>query len=638
MPSEDIVTIDVDLDDVFDYDDLTSVGRVYQCGINGVGYMLADTPEQPAYRKQLIPLDPERLATSDTPFSQAIERYNFGTLADGTAGAGQKWLNRDSSTSTAFYSSEGVDPFTTPGEITLLNTASTEEVDDTYSGLLLTVVGRSLYVLTDTKDLTRVDAPGGSAASEIEINSGAGTVTSLTSDGQYWYAADGANIYRGTTSGGVSAWSAQDASKVLWAGGRICAAVISSGSTPNRFTTLNDSGAEERSSGHITFPVGSTIHLGGETAGHVYFGAENGNVGSVWAWPMGLNDSGNHHYPFEALELPSGMVPTAVGVGGGFVWVRAHRPEGTSKGQTVIYQCVPDQNGSLIANFVAELAPVGTTADHSVGDFASNGDFMYFSWKTMSNSKAGVGAVYLPTGGYAEWYEAGADGDVASIDVWQGLPVMAVRGQGVYRVDTAAYVTTSNIVTSVIDGASSLDKIWDDVTVVHDPLPSGGSVQVHYSLDKGGSWVDLGSSASAGTKNKTFSINKVGKTLMLKATIALSSGSTAPKLSIMQARFHPIGLKDELIQLTIDCGDQLKGLNGHPLPENGYGAGAKRANTLESLVQQRVKFQDIDWHIQGSSLVYDCESVDIGATILYDPQTSGQKIRLLATLTLRKAS
>ena len=55
-PAEDIVVIDVDIDDVFDYDDLESVGNIYQVGINGVGYMLADSPQEPAYRKQVVPL------------------------------------------------------------------------------------------------------------------------------------------------------------------------------------------------------------------------------------------------------------------------------------------------------------------------------------------------------------------------------------------------------------------------------------------------------------------------------------------------------------------------------------------------------------------------------------------------------
>ena len=638
-PSEDIVVIDVDLDDVFDYDDLESVGNIYQVGINGVGYMLADSPQEPAYRKQAVPLDPQRLATTNTPFSEAIERYSFASLSDATGGAGQRWLNRTTSDGTMFYSSEGVDPFTTDGEITLLNTASTEEVDNTYASARSTVVGTVLYTQTAASALKHVSTPGGSeTALSITDGSGAVTITDLASDGQYWYAATGSAVLRGTTSDPGANWSTVDCYKVKWAGGRICAAAKSSGSTPNVFTTLNQSGAEERTNGHITFPVGSTVHLGGEAAGFIYFGVESGSDGAIWGWDMSLNDSGGQRYPFQALELPSGLVPTAVDTAGGFVFVRAYRPEGASKGQTLLLQCAPNQNGALVATVVAELAPVGTSANHKVGGFATSGDFLYFSWKTMSNSKAGVGAVYLPTGGYAKWYETGADGDIETINIWQGLPVMTVQGQGVYRVDTSSYVTSGNIVTSIADGGSALDKVFDEAVVVADPVPANGSIQVHYSLDNQGSWVDAGTLNSAGVKSKTFDIAKTGKTISLKATLALSSGSTAPKLSILQAMYHPIGLKDEIVQFVIDCGDQLTGLNGAPLAENGNGAGATRARTLTNLVQQRVKFQDIDWHLVGGSSVYDCESVEIGANMIYSSSTSTQQLRLLATMTLRKAS
>ena len=239
-PAEDIVVIDVDIDDVYDYDDLESVGNIYQVGINGVGYMLADAPNEPAYRKQVVPLDPDRLATTSTPFSEAIERYSFASLSDATGGAGQRWLNRATSDGTMFYSSEGVDPFTTEGEITLLNTASTEEVDNTYASARSTVVGTVLYTQTGASALKHVSTPGGTeTALSITDGSGAVTITDLTSDGQYWYAATGSAVLRGTTSDPGANWSTVDCYKVKWAGGRICAASKSSGSTPNVLSLIH---------------------------------------------------------------------------------------------------------------------------------------------------------------------------------------------------------------------------------------------------------------------------------------------------------------------------------------------------------------------------------------------------------------
>lgn len=630
--AEDVVTVDVDLADVYDYPVESSVGTLYQIGINGVGYMLADNPAgEHRYLKQTLPLDPTRLATSDTPFSEAIERYSFASSDSWDAGSGQRYLHRDASTASAYYSSSGLDPFTKPGRISLLNATILEEAE-TYAAAKLVTVGTTLYYLSAAAELSYITTPGGSP-STVAV-SGAGTIKDLATDGQRWYACDGSNVYRGTTSS--ASFSTQDAYEVEWAGGRICAAVASAGSTPNRFTTLNDSGAEERSGGHLTLPAGTTITLGGSTAGHVYFGAYAGNSGSVYAWPLGLDVNAALHYPFEALELPKGLVPTSVAVGGGYVWVRAHRPEGTSKGQAVILQCAVSESGALIASTAVEIVPAGGSVDHAVGGFAAHGDLALFGWKTIGTN-AGVGAVSLISGGWAKYWEAGADGDVPSIDIWQGLPVWIVKGSGVWRVNTAAYATAGEFVASTADGGSGLDKIWDTITVVTDPLGAGESVTVTVSTNDGGSFTAPtgGVMSTAGTTTHTTTVGKKAKAVAVKAALA-GNGTSDCAMSFLSTRYHPLGLADTLVQVPIDCGDNLTALTGAPLLDNGPGNGAARARTLQSLVQSRVKFQDVDYHYTTTSEIYEVESCDISATLIYDPTQGGQAIRMVATLTMRK--
>ena len=110
MPAEDVLTLDVEYVDVHAFADNTAVGHRYQVGINGVGYMLADHPEKgDEYRRQVIPLDPQRLATSDTPFSEAIERYSFAAADTWESGSGQRYLHRGSSTAAAYHESTGLD-------------------------------------------------------------------------------------------------------------------------------------------------------------------------------------------------------------------------------------------------------------------------------------------------------------------------------------------------------------------------------------------------------------------------------------------------------------------------------------------------------------------------------------------------
>ena len=105
---------------------LSTVGTVYDIAIDGTGYILAETAEGEGYEKTTIPLIPDRLATGDTPFDQAVERYSFGSGDSWVGGQGQTFLNRQDSDSTMFLSSEGLDPFSEPGSIKLL--PSTPEI------------------------------------------------------------------------------------------------------------------------------------------------------------------------------------------------------------------------------------------------------------------------------------------------------------------------------------------------------------------------------------------------------------------------------------------------------------------------------------------------------------------------------
>ena len=155
MAGEEVLTVDVEYIDVHEFADETRVGHLYEVGINGTGYMLANNPaEGIEYRRQTVPLDPDRLATGDTPFSEAIERYSFAAADTWETGAGQKYLHRSQSTASAFRSSVGLDPFTEEGIIKLLP-VTVEEEADTYAAMKMVVVGRNLYYLSDVRTLKK---------------------------------------------------------------------------------------------------------------------------------------------------------------------------------------------------------------------------------------------------------------------------------------------------------------------------------------------------------------------------------------------------------------------------------------------------------------------------------------------------
>src|SRR5690606_34973645 len=125
-------------------------------------------------------------------------------------------------------------------------------------------------------------------------------------DGRYWYACDGTGIWRGTTAAdpGSTAWSDEDVVRMTWAGHRICAAVIDTGSsTANVFKTIKDDGSEEDNL--LTLPPGYDIRSITSGGGYVYFSVVAGNVGSIYAWRIGDSQQA----PFVVWELPAGEVP-----------------------------------------------------------------------------------------------------------------------------------------------------------------------------------------------------------------------------------------------------------------------------------------------------------------------------------------
>ncbi|MDP7219607.1 MAG: hypothetical protein QF565_09035 [Arenicellales bacterium] len=633
---------------------LSTVGTVYDIAIDGTGYILAETAEGEGYEKTTIPLIPDRLATGDTPFDQAVERYSFGSGDSWVGGQGQTFLNRQDSDSTMFLSSEGLDPFSEPGSIKLLP-STPEMFNTTFATPRLVVVGTTLYVQTAADQLTHftdVGTPGAGTAIDHEHGGAAVTITDLTTDGQYWYAACGTKgILRGTTSAITTQWDAAVAHTISYAAGRICAGVIANSSTtPNRFTTYSiggagDTGTEERSGGHLTLGKGWTVGSFAEANGHIYFCAHKGNRGMVYAWPLGLDSSGNTQYPFVAWDMPPGLSPREVFAAGGSIFVRAYRQSTGSTGTAYIYRGVPDpQTGALTPFFITELADKATTDDHVVGEFTARDNQVFWGWKKMtSGDKTGLGCYDLETGGYVKFFESddATAGDVYGADVWQGRVVYSVGGTGVKKESTTAFLKDGTLIGSRIDGGSALAKGWDEIIVLTTPMgaavgPDICAVTPYVSTNEGTDYTTLSTLDTETGTSQSTRLSSSSRSLQYKIVFE-GSGASTTTLNFVQVKYHAIGLRDTVVSIVVDCGDSVRGLNGHPLPENAPGAGTLRARTLAALTQRRVNYQDIDWPITKAAEVYEVLQVQTRALGVYDRSQALKRHRLLATVVLRKA-
>jgi hypothetical protein len=582
--------------------------------------------EDPKHQRGSLPLFPDRLATTDTPFAQSINRYSFASNDAFDGGEGQNFLHRPSSDVKAFKDGTSIDPFD-PGRLRV-GPSVAQERDTGYANPLLTVVDDTIYVLAGTDELDYAAALSTwSTLASITDTTGAVTISDLTSDGVFWYAATGRSVIRGTTTDPAADWSAQDAVSVQYAAGRIMAAVkAGSSSTPNRLTTLTDVGAEELTNGHVTFPEGHSVLLGGVAQGQYFFADSAGTSGSVYSWRLGVDESGNYHIPISVWTLPAGSTPIAIGVAGGMVWVQAK--EGGSD-DLILYQGVPSDRGQLVVLKNAELAGGGDAPRGTIIEWFERA---LMTWPDIGTGP-GLGAVGLASGGFVNWVDSGvAADDTHDLGVWLGQPVFTdSNGKVFVLADTRA--TTGWVTTSVADGGSSLDKVWDEVTMLFEPLSTGESIDVEISQDGGDSYISLGSVTGAGTTYFSWALGVSSRSLSVKIILNGASG-TAPVVTLVQSRYHPLGLADGVLVLPVVCADQQRGLNGSALPENHKGRASETARELEALAQTRVRVQDIDWPYTGVAETYEVQN--IGTTLTWVQNKGKPQLQGVCVLTLLK--
>lgn len=627
------ITITTDLSNPANiYTELNTVGTRYECGINGDGFMLWDrtiTDPELVYRRQTVPLDPQKFATNETPFSEAIERYYFLSFTDFSSGAGQRRFNRESSVPNRFWDSDGVNPFE-QNQLTLLHEVT--RTASTHTDQRFVVVGTDIYIQTGAKQITKYSTVGGSGTA-FSI-AAATTIVDLTTDGTYWYAAAGAaGIFRNNSAADPgAAWSAQRAFIIGWQAQRICAGVDSTGSgtVPNRFTTLNSGGTEEVGSGRLTFNTNQTITNFTGGSGYVWFGVYAGNTGSVYRWDLTVAT------PVEALPMPTSQAVRQVYWYQGQILVRAEDRSSSTVAKALIYRCPVSDTGTVSLFLLVELDDA--LVDHGPGVFASDDRFVFFTWMKIDGTNAGIGCIDLSSGGYSKWHKGIANDDVRAIGLWQNRLAFCVDGSGLYVEDPTTYLATGYIETSISDSASTLDKVYDYITIACEPIDTSESIDIAYTFESGTSYTTFAAASimSSGTRKKKTAFALKASSIGVKVTLN-GGGTTTPTLQLVQLQLHPVGLADTIWQLPVNCMDELSDMNG-TLISAGPNSGADRARQLEALVQSRILWQDIDYQATTDAKVVEVVQADVRSVHMNNPHTGTTAIGQVCVLMLRQAA
>lgn len=633
------------------YTPLTSVGRLYEVGINGVGYMLAgdsDLEQQYRYQRATIPLDPPRLATTDTPFSENVERYAFAAFADWRGGRGQKRRSVVDAEPSRFHDSSGVDVFSRDG-LKLVNAAT--RIVDLSAGLeevrALAVIGDRLYYTRDNS-LWYLDAPDGLSTT---IGTLAVTPVGFVAGGGYWYATgDTTAIYRGTTS--IASW-VTFASKYMgplgWGGGRLLAAYGTASGVYRTFTTLTDAGAEEVPGGRLTLPDGWSVQSYASGLGYVFIAANAAGGGDAWrsaiyAWDL------TTYTPYVVCEFEGeAIIDIAYHQNQLLIRTRQQQPDGLAS-LRIFRGVIEESTGAITPFVVADIGGADPAVDYATArqpTFCIAGPLAHFAWpnagaasEAVATGTDGIGALDLEGSGVARWWPGGtvadSDHDMCGPIMWQGRPTWGIAGDGLYRAADGTYQTTGWVRNSLIDGGSALDKIWDRVRLQAEVLPANTTVTVKYSDDSYATVTAVAAAALAATG--TESVGDLGfgaKSVGLELTLT-STGAATPVLQLAQLQFHSAGLADEVLVLPVVCADQMKGLAGAPLDDTGPGTGAARVRTLQALAQSVVQVQDVDWHLTGDVDEFQVERVDVVKKSLRHSAQGEVQLHHVAVVQLRR--
>lgn len=616
----------------------SEVGKRFEVAINDVGYMLADLGDD-EYRRVTSRLEPERFADGATPFSETFDRYSFFNSSEWRGGAGQKFLNRQSSDASSYWDSQGVDPFNEDQRLQLL-----PDVDQkgTVGGTNpMAVAGQEyLCILTSGGFLWQYTLSGDTPTQGNFV--GAGSTMDLTMANGYCYYAQSTQLTQvelGTTS--TSAVSFLDVHRVDWIGDRFAVIYRDSATNTWIFSSLDKDGTEEIGGGLLTLPGADNAdeslaktRIGGVSHGinYVWFStwSQDGDEAHIYVWNIDTTLS-----PYIAMQMPSGEIPLDVFFYQNGLYIYS---VGINSGGVKIYRCIVNGDGTLTPFVITteeQAGEIPTSLLYSGKKFAADGRKLFFAWNGMEASgKGGFGVIDLATGGYAKRGNPNVTGETQSVYVWGGRPGCSINNsQGFYLEHSTDKRATGWLRTSIADADSALDKRWTNVSWDADVDDANHTLTLAYTTDGGVSYTN----AVTATTNDTGVADLGVESPSLGIQITLASSSGSPTVRVVSTKFHPLGITDELLVLPIDCSDQVEGLNGADL---GYlpDSGRERARTLTDMQGNYVTVQDIDWPETNQTYDYELLQVDVKRMRgTRDPSTASYRTMQVAVCTMRRA-
>lgn len=452
-------------------------------------------------------------------------------------GAGQERSDTADAEPYRFNTSKGVDVWTN-GTLSLLKD-TTQILSDAAATLQSIVAETRLYVASggDVTYYTSLAASPVSCTAEP-----GGDVGSMTSDGyNVWASFAGSGIHYTNTSTGVfsSYISGSDTfTKIKYIKGRLMAAA---GNTIYNFIS-----AGSPASGSL-FPHGNPQFrwvgfAGGQN--HIYAAGFAGQTSLIYKTTI-KTDATALDAPTVAAELPEGEVVTALDSYLGYVLI------GTTTGFRFASS---DTNGNLVVGPLIEIGQVDA--------FASQGRFVWFSYKNIDATSTGIGRMDVSTQistnqpAWASDLMVTAQGAVPSISLYGTRPVFTVTGSGVYCEHATNLVASGTLETGlyrwgVID--QKLVPKWDMHTEA-----LAGTVVLSANPDLTG-YATVGTASIPG--ESSFSFNGSESYLYdveVKLTLTRAANNiSGPSVNHWMGRAYVAPLRSEIFSVPVLLHKQL---------------------------------------------------------------------------------
>ena len=451
-------------------------------------------------------------------------------------GAGQKHSDTADAEPYRFNTSKGINVWTN-GNLSLLKD-TTRILEDSAATLKSIVAGTRLYVASGgaVTFYTSLTASPTDCTSEP-----GGNVGSMTSDGfNVWaaFAGHGIHVTNTSTAAFSSYITGSDTfTEIKYTKGRLMAAA---GPTIYNFITSGGPGAGLFTHGNSNWSwVG---FAGGQN--HIYAAGYSGQTSLIYKTTI-KTDGTALDAPTVAAELPEGEIVTALDSYLGYVLI------GTTTGFRFASS---DTNGNLV---VGPLIEVG-----QVDAFASQGEFVWFSYKNLDATSTGIGRMNISTQistnqpAWASDLMVTAQGAVPSISMYGTRPVFTVTGSGVYCEHATNLVASGTLETGlyrwgVID--QKLVPKWDMHTEA-----LAGTVVLSANPNLEG-YTTIGTASVAGESN--FSFNGSESYLYdveVKLTLTRAANNiSGPSVNHWMGRAYVAPLRSEIFSVPVLLHKQL---------------------------------------------------------------------------------